>query len=320
MDLPQIKSLGEIAGIGAIALGVVVILLRPLIGTIAGLPKDARASPVKLIAIGCFVIGALGIAASALAFPASAQAQRTETYGTQSPAAIAGRDITISYGLSPEQVQELTQAVAAGAVGPLADRIVDLGNTLGVTQGAAVTMLRIIGEQDVPLEKLPQKLAEVAEQYKQAMDRLATLDPQDPITHDLVQRAQAAIKSGQLDEADQLVSKAELAEVVAAHQAQQLAQQAQAAVEQPLLRAAADRGVRGDIAMTRLHYLEAAQHFQEATDLVPAGHPEEKGGFLLGEARALLDQGDERGDKAVLAKALATIGWHCKKTLGSARP
>jgi hypothetical protein len=52
MDLSQLKFLGEIAGIGGIALGVVVLLIRPLIATIAGLPKDARAGPVKLIAIG----------------------------------------------------------------------------------------------------------------------------------------------------------------------------------------------------------------------------------------------------------------------------
>ena len=39
MDLSQLKSVGEIAGIGGIALGVVVLLVRPLIGTISGLPK-----------------------------------------------------------------------------------------------------------------------------------------------------------------------------------------------------------------------------------------------------------------------------------------
>src|SRR6516164_5519604 len=93
-----------------------------------------------------------------MAWPALAQTQRVETYGTQSPAIIAERDVTISYGLSPEQVQGLTRAAAAGAVGPLAERIVELSERLGVTESAAITMLRIIGEQDVPFEKLPQKL------------------------------------------------------------------------------------------------------------------------------------------------------------------
>jgi hypothetical protein len=134
--------------------------------------------------------------AAALTLPGFALAQRAETHGARSPAITAGGNVAVTYGLNAEQVQELTKAAASGAVGPLADRIVDLSSKLGVTQGAAVTMLRIIGQQDVPLEKLPQKLAEVAEQYKSAMERLTALDPQDPVTRDLVARAQAAIKSG----------------------------------------------------------------------------------------------------------------------------
>jgi hypothetical protein len=114
------------------------------------------------------------------------------------------------------------------------------------------------------------------------------------------------IKSGHLDEADQLVSQAEQAEIAAGQQARQLAQRAQAAADRRLLRAAGDRGVRGDIAMTRLHYLGAAQHFQEAADLVPIGHPDDKGRFLLAKADALQHQGDERGDNTALAKAIAT--------------
>src|ERR1700731_2723936 len=221
---------------------------------------------------------------AALAFLAPAHAQQVETHGAQSPAITASGNVAVTYGLTPEQVQELTKAATAGAVGPLADKIVDLSSRLGVTEGAAVSMLRIIGQQDIPPEKLPQKLAEVAAQYKSAMERLASLDPQDPVTRDLVARADAAFKAGRLDEADQLVSQAEQAEITAAHQAQQLAQQAQAAADQRLLRAAHDRGVRGDIAMTGLHYLDATGHFREAAKLVPAGHPDEKGRFLIAEA------------------------------------
>src|ERR1700704_4179324 len=56
--------------------------------------------------------------------------QRAESRGNQSPALVAGRDAIVTYGLTPEQVQELTKAAVAGAVGPLADRIADLGNRL----------------------------------------------------------------------------------------------------------------------------------------------------------------------------------------------
>ena len=99
MDLSQLKSLGEIAGIGGIALGVVVLLVRPLIATIAGLPKDARAGPVKLIAIGCFVIGALGIAAWTIS--SQSNGRQVSTRGGQSPGIVSGGDATVSYGISP---------------------------------------------------------------------------------------------------------------------------------------------------------------------------------------------------------------------------
>ena len=175
---------------------------------------------------------------AAATVPTVAQGQHAETHGEQSPAITAGRDATVNSGYTAEQV-----AVLLGDQ----EKIADLSHQLGVQQGAAITVLRIVGQQDVALDKLPQKLAEVAEQYKTATERLKALDPQDPITRDLVQRAQTAITTGHLDEADQLVGQAEQAELTAAHLAQQLAQEAQAAADQRLLRAASDVAVRGDI-------------------------------------------------------------------------
>lgn len=70
---------------------------------------------------------------SAVVWPALVRAQPVETHGAESPAVIAGGNVTITYGLSAEQVQELTKAAASGAVGPLADKIVDLSSKLGVT-------------------------------------------------------------------------------------------------------------------------------------------------------------------------------------------
>jgi tetratricopeptide (TPR) repeat protein len=236
------------------------------------------------------------------AWPARAQTQ-VETHGAQSPAiSTTTGNVAIKYGFTAEQVQDLVKAARAGDE----DKIASLSSKLDVTQGAAVTMLRIIGQQDVPFEKLPQKLAEVAEQYKSAMERLAALDPQDPTTRDLVARADAAFKAGRLDEADQFVGRAEEAEVAAARQAEEVARQAQAAAEQRLLRAAADREVRGNIAMTRLQYLDAAQHFEAAVGFVPAGHPDDKGRFLVAKAEALFLQGDERGDNVALVNSIAT--------------
>ncbi len=77
------------------------------------------------------------------------------------PVSLSVTQASVTWGLSPEQVQELIKAVGsgiAGAAGPL-------------------------------------------------------LDPQDPLTRDLKERGEAAMKAGQLAEADQLVSEAEQAEL-----------------------------------------------------------------------------------------------------------
>jgi len=200
----------------------------------------------------------------ALAGVSPLSAQRAETRGEQSPALIAGRDAIVNYGLTPEQVQELTKAAAAGAVGPLADKIVDLSNRLGVTQGAALTLLRIVGQRDVPLERLPEKLAEVASQYQQAQAQLAALNPQNPQARGLVEQAQAEITAGNFSKAHELLREARQAQIAAAQQARALRQQAQLAEDEQLIQAAASSAAEGDLAMTELHYRQAAELFKES--------------------------------------------------------
>jgi hypothetical protein len=176
-------------------------------------------------------------------------AQRAETRGEQSPAQIAGRDAIVNYGLTPEQVQELTKAAAAGAVGPLAKEIIDLSNRLGVTQGAALTLLRIVGQRDVPFEQVPEKLAEVASQYQQAQAQLAALNPQNPSARGLVEQAQAEIMAGNFIKAHERLRQARQAQIAAAQQARALRQQAQVAEDEQLIQAAASSAAEGDLAM-----------------------------------------------------------------------
>jgi hypothetical protein len=63
MDLSSLETLGKIAGLGGIAVGMIALLVRPLIDRIPGLPSAERGPTVRLIAIGAFTIGALGIVA-----------------------------------------------------------------------------------------------------------------------------------------------------------------------------------------------------------------------------------------------------------------
>jgi hypothetical protein len=141
--------------------------------------------------------------------------------------------------MTPEQVRELTKAAAARATGPLSDKIIDLSNKLGVTEDAALSLLRIIGEADVPLEQLPQKLAEVAAQFQKLQAQLAALNPQNRLARNLVDQAQAQTKAGNLAKAHELLSQAKEAEIAAAQQARELRQKAEEAERVELLQAAA---------------------------------------------------------------------------------
>ena len=105
MDLSQLKQLGEIAGIGGIALGAITILLRNIIGSIAGIPKADRARVVTFIAGGCFMIGALGIAAWTFGKPPSQPTAATT--GGQSPAIVSKGDISVIYGM-PAALQQVS--------------------------------------------------------------------------------------------------------------------------------------------------------------------------------------------------------------------
>jgi hypothetical protein len=137
MDVSQLKSLGEVAGIGGVALGVIVLLIRPLIGTIAGLPKDARAGPVKLIAIGCFVIGALGIAA--WTWGSQSKGIQASTRGTQSPGVISGGSVAVNYGSpSAPQAGPLPVDTPASPLPSSAAAHTEGGQSPGVVAGGKV--------------------------------------------------------------------------------------------------------------------------------------------------------------------------------------
>jgi hypothetical protein len=84
MDLSQMVALGKVAGIGGIAVGAVVLLLRPVIEQSAHLPEPMRGWLLLIIAIGALVLGALGIVVWALGSRPGPQLARTE--GNASPA------------------------------------------------------------------------------------------------------------------------------------------------------------------------------------------------------------------------------------------
>ena len=89
-------------------------------------------------------------------------------------------------------------------------------------------------------------------------------------------------------------------------QARELKEKAQEAEDRHALNAAKMLAGRGNIALTQLHYVDAAGHFKEAATLVPRGRPDEAANYLHGQADALYRQGDEHGNNAALEQSIET--------------
>ncbi len=214
----------------------------------------------------------------------------------------------VTLGLTAPEVQELTKAAAAGAVSPLADKIVDLSQKLGVTQGAMRMMLATIGQADVPDERLVDKLAEVVEQYRKAAAAIIALRPENPVVQEHVAMASEAAASGNRNEARHHLQAARAAAVAAVEEARRIAREAEAAAEKQMLQAAQAVAAEAELALAALDYPEAAQLFGEAASLAPGGEPNVKGILLRRQADALQRHGEERGDNTALRRAITLYG------------
>ena len=220
------------------------------------------------------------------------------TINKQDPAVLAAMTKTFA-----DQMAASSEAKAQAE-----GKAAELATKLGFTSAAVVEFFKILGEQDVPEEKVPARLIEVAIHFAQTRDALATLAPDDPHTAELARSAKEVLDSGRLTEADILLDQAREGELAALRQARELKQKAQEAEDRHALNAAKLLAGRGNIALTQLRYVEAAEHFKQATVLVPSGHPDELADYLHRQADALYRQGDEQGDNAALRKSIET--WH----------
>ena len=230
-----------------------------------------------------------------------------ETVTAEHGVAVGGdiRDSTITVGSSPEQVATLIRASNEALRTTYETQVKALSGQLDVTQNALLGFFQTLREQNVPVEKLPATLATIAERYRAMQERLAALDPDDPAVKALIAAARAALDVGEYDRADTLLSQAETAELAAARQAEQLAHDAQATADRRRLNAAAARAERGELSLTRLNFLEAAEHFRAASETAPASAPTERGTYLRRCADAFSDYGDQQGDNTALLQAIA---------------
>lgn len=258
---------------------------------------------------------AVGLILTAIALPATtARAANDSAVGTASCSVAAGRDasnntLTCNFGLTPEQLKQLTEAAVRGATEPLTHQIAVISKTLGVTEDAAEKLLKIVGEDpNVSEDKLAEALTKAAEDFKKLQAQLAALNPENETARKLVEQAKPVIEAGHFARAHELLRLATQTQIAAAQEARKLREQAQAAEDAQMLGAASSTSAEGGVAMTERRYKDAAALFGEAADYVPSGHPSEHGGYLTREADALYQQGYERGDNDALRSCVEAYG------------
>ena len=216
-----------------------------------------------------------------------------------------GNSITCNFGLTPEQLKQLTEAAVRGATDAQQEHVDKVSKTLGLTESAAKNLLKIVGDDaNVPEDKLAEALTKAAEDYRRLQTQVAALNPGNPSARALVDQAKSEIESGNFEQAHKLLREATQAQIAAAQEARRIRERAQAAEDAQWLGAASSTAAEGDVALTERKFDQAARLFGQAAGYVSSDHKKERGDYLLRQADALYREGGERGDNNALREAI----------------
>ncbi len=219
---------------------------------------------------------------------------------------LAGNDVAVGgniggsqivNGISPERLALIIAAVDAAATNP--SRKLDserqaelekLGQQLGTNAAQLLAFCTILAKAAVKPEQMGVKLLEITQRQKETQAQVVVTPDDDPAVAKFKTEAKKALDRGDLDRADALLAEVQKAQDKAA--------------DPYTLEAAATRAQRAGIALTRLHYGEAASLFAAAAERVPSDHEMEQLGYLESQAEALYQQGDKFEDNETLEEAI----------------
>ncbi|WP_315718633.1 MULTISPECIES: tetratricopeptide repeat protein [unclassified Bradyrhizobium] len=200
------------------------------------------------------------------------------------------RQINIS-GIPPEELGALIRQ-HEDHTGTQKKLIARLQADLDLNERQMREALRILGENDVLNEHLGAKLVAIAGHFENLRPGALPDAGDSPAIIALKLDVQKAIDAGKLARADALL------EDIAIEQRHN--------VERSAINLAGTLARRAEIALTRLRYREAAEHFASAAAVIPSGinHEDRRLGYLTQEASTLYLQGHEFGDNAALLSAI----------------
>ena len=339
MDADVLKSMGEIAGLGGLALGV---FLWVVLTTVSRADKASRATLAffKYAATLAFAAALVGMGlwgwgefrpSGSVAVESGVGAGGNAmikgdvevTGGARPPAPNSGGGVAVGAGvgaggdvtiegdvtinqqvskLTPEEIRAIAKAVTREERG-YEDKIKALGDELTLRADAVAGFFRILGrDPDLAPERLPDALAEIARRHKAFVAELNALKSDDPAVRSLKEQAAKAADDGDYAQAEDLLRRAEKADLDAANAMKD-------AADARLIGAAATRAQLGDLRLLERDYPAAARAFADAADLLPSTAPDAvRGAYLRRRADALQTLGDEKGDNDALRAAIDGYG------------
>jgi len=237
------------------------------------------------------------IAALGIGFLACITAGHAQVRADSGSIAIGGSvsGSTVIIGIPQEKVDELVR----DAKRPLEElttqqreNIALLKEKLDLNERQVRAALGILDENDIPPERLTAKLVEIAESFKALKVTTSAQPGDDPKIAAVKTDVQKAIDGGELAEADALLANAKTEQ--------------RRADDRFIVNEAETYAKRGEIALTRLRYGEAATHFANAAAVFPPNsvYEDKRISYLKKEASALYQQGYERGDNGALRSAI----------------
>ncbi|MCH7702316.1 MAG: tetratricopeptide repeat protein [Planctomycetes bacterium] len=204
-----------------------------------------------------------------------------------------GGTLSINSGPNAEQIRAISEPLL-GVYKDQKERIAQLSLELEISKKAVQTFLGILGEKQVPRERWPEKLAQIARDHLSLLKRLDSLPADDAVIEEKTRAARDAVEAVDHKRAEALLEQLDL----------ETAEREGTDAKTPLRRAAETRAARGELAMTRIDYRAAAEHFRRATELADGIDAELAKRFLHERADALYKQGEERGDNEALTEAI----------------
>jgi len=219
------------------------------------------------------------------------------------------KQISITYfvmmlWLCPIQVMgdNITQVVSNGQAVVNKNGTVILGITqydydtalkeLGGLKEVLEQLLEIIGQKNISAEKVASTLMEMAKRYKELLIQAQSYTSDDPETQALLGTARKELKQGYFEETERLYNQV-------AKQIEDKIQNLQKIKDKRLSSAAEAKYANGELQIILLEYLQAANYYQKAIELLPAKYEEKLGLYLNVSAFVFYHAGDYNQAKSL---------------------